>query len=100
MLAINPPASSLLSLILTLVFVSVQKFLEKAKEDFERKWNSSSTNTASLDDYERIKTLGTGSFGRVMLVQRKTGPDAGKHFAMKILDKQKVVLLIISAFGG
>lgn len=69
----------------------VQKFLEKAKEDFERKWNTQSSNTASLDDYERIKTLGTGSFGRVMLVQRKTGPDAGKHFAMKILDKQKVI---------
>lgn len=68
----------------------VQKFLEKAKEDFERKWNSNSTNTASLDDYERIKTLGTGSFGRVMLVQKKNGTDANKHFAMKILDKQKV----------
>ena len=63
---------------------------EKAKEDFERKWNQQGSNTASLEDYERIKTLGTGSFGRVMLVQRKSGPDAGKHFAMKILDKQKV----------
>lgn len=71
----------------------VQKFLEKAKEDFERKWNSNSTNTASLDDYERIKTLGTGSFGRVMLVQKKNGSDANKHFAMKILDKQKVSVI-------
>ncbi|KAH9398392.1 hypothetical protein TYRP_019039, partial [Tyrophagus putrescentiae] len=71
----------------------LQKFLEKAKEDFERKWNTPSTNTASLDDYERIKTLGTGSFGRVMLVQRKSGPETGRHFAMKILDKQKVVRL-------
>nr|XP_046908202.1 cAMP-dependent protein kinase catalytic subunit 1-like isoform X2 [Dermatophagoides farinae] len=73
--------------------IYVQKFLEKAKEDFERKWNQQGSNTASLEDYERIKTLGTGSFGRVMLVQRKSGPDAGKHFAMKILDKQKVVRL-------
>ena len=40
-----------------------------------------------LDDFERIKTLGTGSFGRVMLVQHKSS----KLFhAMKILDKQKV----------
>lgn len=41
-------------------------------------------------DFERIKTLGTGSFGRVMLVQHKKSK--GYH-AMKILDKQKVVKL-------
>ena len=44
-------------------------------------------NTASLDDFDRIKTLGTGSFGRVMLVQHKSSKD---YYAMKILDKQKV----------
>lgn len=44
-------------------------------------------NTASLDQFERLKTLGTGSFGRVMLVKHK---ESGQHFAMKILDKQKV----------
>uniref|UniRef100_A0A8C0H9Q8 cAMP-dependent protein kinase catalytic subunit alpha n=1 Tax=Chelonoidis abingdonii TaxID=106734 RepID=A0A8C0H9Q8_CHEAB len=47
-------------------------------------------NTASLDQFERIKTLGTGSFGRVMLVKHK---ETGNHYAMKILDKQKVVKL-------
>ncbi|VDM82248.1 unnamed protein product [Strongylus vulgaris] len=47
-------------------------------------------NTASLDDFDRIKTLGTGSFGRVMLVKHK---QTGNYFAMKILDKQKVVKL-------
>ncbi|KAG2471163.1 KAPCA kinase, partial [Polypterus senegalus] len=47
-------------------------------------------NTASLDQFERIKTLGTGSFGRVMLVKHK---ETGQHYAMKILDKQKVVKL-------
>lgn len=40
-----------------------------------------------LDDFERIKTLGTGSFGRVMLVQRK---QCNTYYAMKILDKAKV----------
>lgn len=34
--------------------------------------------------------MGTGSFGRVMLVQHKQNKD---YFAMKILDKQKVVKL-------
>lgn len=40
-----------------------------------------------LDDFDRLKTLGTGSFGRVMLVKHKA---TEQHFAMKILDKQKV----------
>ena len=44
-------------------------------------------NTANLDEFDRIKTLGTGSFGRVMLVQHKVD---SKHYAMKILDKSKV----------
>lgn len=44
-------------------------------------------NTACLEDFDRIKTLGTGSFGRVMLVQHK---ESQRFFAMKILDKQKV----------
>merc|ERR1711874_179440 len=69
---------------------SVQDFLDKAKKDFEEKWSKNPKNTASLDDFERLKTLGTGSFGRVMLVQHKSNKT---HYAMKILDKQKVVKL-------
>ncbi|XP_066952370.1 cAMP-dependent protein kinase catalytic subunit 1 isoform X7 [Macrobrachium rosenbergii] len=67
-----------------------KEFLEKAKEDFEEKWKSPTKNTACLDDFERLKTLGTGSFGRVMLVQHKSTKE---YYAMKILDKQKVVKL-------
>lgn len=44
-------------------------------------------STTGLDDFERLKTLGTGSFGRVMLVKHKA---TDQFFAMKILDKQKV----------
>ena len=44
-------------------------------------------NTAQLDDFDRLKTLGTGSFGRVMLAQHK---ERKSYYAMKILDKQKV----------
>jgi len=68
----------------------VRLYLEQAKADFERKWNNPQKQTASLDDYTRIKTLGTGSFGRVMLVQNK---QTKEYHAMKILDKQKVVKL-------
>lgn len=69
---------------------SVKEFLDQAKEEFEEKWKKNPTNTAALDDFERIKTLGTGSFGRVMIVQHKPTKE---YYAMKILDKQKVVKL-------
>merc|ERR1712076_181637 len=67
-----------------------KEFLEKCKSEFEEAWSHPKHNTASLDDFERLKTLGTGSFGRVMLVQHK---EKKTHYAMKILDKQKVVKL-------
>lgn len=70
--------------------LTVQKYLAEAKKDFERKWENPDRNSATLDDYERVRTLGTGSFGRVMLVQHK---EKSQYFAMKILDKQKVVKL-------
>ncbi|KAM7393935.1 hypothetical protein PAMP_020769 [Pampus punctatissimus] len=69
---------------------SVKEFLAKAKEDFLKKWESPAQNTACLEQFERLKTLGTGSFGRVMLVRHR---DTGQHYAMKILNKQKVVKL-------
>ncbi|XP_065185197.1 cAMP-dependent protein kinase catalytic subunit alpha-like [Sycon ciliatum] len=69
---------------------AVRDFLVQAKEDFQKKWDSPAKNTAHLDDFDRLKTLGTGSFGRVMLVQHKKNK---QYFAMKILEKQKVVKL-------
>lgn len=48
-------------------------------------------NNAGLEDFERKKTLGTGSFGRVMLVKHKA---TEQYYAMKILDKQKVSVLV------
>uniref|UniRef100_A0AAZ3RUB3 cAMP-dependent protein kinase n=3 Tax=Salmoninae TaxID=504568 RepID=A0AAZ3RUB3_ONCTS len=65
---------------------SVKEFLAKAKEDFLRKWECPPQSTTGLDDFDRLKTLGTGSFGRVMLVKHK---GTEQFFAMKILDKQK-----------
>uniref|UniRef100_A0A8C6SE29 Protein kinase domain-containing protein n=1 Tax=Neogobius melanostomus TaxID=47308 RepID=A0A8C6SE29_9GOBI len=67
-----------------------KEFLAKAKEDFLRKWECPPQSTTCLDDFDRIKTLGTGSFGRVILVKHK---GTEQYFAMKILDKQKVVKL-------
>lgn len=53
-------------------------------------------NNSSLEDFERIKTLGTGSFGRVMLVKHKK---SDSYYAMKILDKQKVSNLPVFSVG-
>uniref|UniRef100_A0A673TPS2 cAMP-dependent protein kinase n=1 Tax=Suricata suricatta TaxID=37032 RepID=A0A673TPS2_SURSU len=64
----------------------VKEFLAKAKEDFLKKWENPTPNNAGLEDFERKKTLGTGSFGRVMLVKHKA---TEQYYAMKILDKQK-----------
>ncbi|CAF0914612.1 unnamed protein product [Rotaria sordida] len=68
----------------------VKAFLAKAKDEFQAKYDKPSQNTAKPEDFDRIRTLGTGSFGRVMLVKYQT---TGNFYAMKILDKQKVVKL-------
>ncbi|KAK6989446.1 cAMP-dependent protein kinase catalytic subunit alpha isoform X2 [Biomphalaria glabrata] len=70
---------------------NVKEFLAKAKEEFQQKWDHPPNSACTLDDFDRIKTLGTGSFGRVMLVQHKG--ENKSFYAMKILDKQKVVKL-------
>lgn len=68
----------------------VKAFLAKAKDEFQVKYDKPGQNTAKPEDFERIRTLGTGSFGRVMLVEHSS---TGNFYAMKILDKQKVVKL-------
>ena len=42
----------------------------------------------SLDDFEEKATLGTGSFGRVKLIQRRSD---GRCFALKVLQKAAVI---------
>ncbi|KAI8853638.1 kinase-like domain-containing protein [Chytridium lagenaria] len=49
-----------------------------------------SRQSFNLNDFLILNTLGTGSFGRVHLVQLKA---TGKHFAMKVLRKVDVVRL-------
>ena len=44
----------------------------------------------SLDEFEILETLGTGTFGRVRLVKHKS---TGKYFALKALKKSEVIRL-------
>ena len=42
----------------------------------------------SKDDFTLIKTIGKGSFGKVLMVKKN---DTGKVYAMKVLNKEKVI---------
>jgi len=69
--------------------IDYYNFLDKCKDEFEDKWeNPVSNNTTSLEDFQRLTTLGTGTFARVVLVKQHSNET---HYAMKILKKQKVV---------
>lgn len=43
-----------------------------------------------MQDFELLKVLGTGAYGKVFLVRKLTGHDQGKLFAMKVLRKEIV----------
>lgn len=62
--------------------------LKKHKSAFELKWNSPLQNNARLEDFRLTRTLGSGSFGRVILVKHL---ETEKYYAMKLLIKERVV---------
>lgn len=45
----------------------------------------------SAVDFKILKLLGTGAYGRVYLVKKLKGADEGKLYAMKVLEKVKVM---------
>ncbi|KAL5106756.1 cAMP-dependent protein kinase catalytic subunit alpha [Taenia crassiceps] len=79
----------------------LEKRLQAAQLEFRSKWDSPqcaaqvgdveiSNHTSQLSDFTCIKTVGTGSFGRVCLAQHKHNR---RHYAIKILQKAKIVKL-------
>lgn len=62
--------------------------LDQLRLSFIEKWNVKREHNAKLDDFERFRTLGTGAFGRVILVKYKP---TSTYYAMKILEKDKLV---------
>lgn len=66
----------------------VSSFLEQAKLEFEAKYFQPAKQTAKLDDFHLQRTVGTGSFGRVMI-----GQHGHQTLALKIMEKQTIVKL-------
>jgi len=66
------------------------EYLAEAKAKFEATYMKPVEATHTLASFELVKTLGTGSFGRVMLAKETA---TGQFQALKILEKAKVVRL-------
>lgn len=69
-------------------FQEYNEILNSLKTAFMEKWKTKRDDDAKLQDFERFRTLGTGAFGRVILVKYK---QTSTFYAMKILDKRKLV---------
>lgn len=47
----------------------------------------------TVSDFDLLKVVGKGAFGKVMLVRKKAGNGAGKIYAMKVLKKSVIAAL-------
>lgn len=70
------------------MFKEYNDILDNLKTTFLEKWKMKMDDNAKLEDFERFRTVGTGAFGRVLLVKYKP---TSLFYAMKILDKAKLV---------
>ena len=46
--------------------------------------------SVTMDDFELVKVLGRGSFGKVIAARKRGGPDHGAMYAVKILNKKVI----------
>lgn len=67
-----------------------KQYLTQLKIEFHQRWCKEIKSSIVFTDLERIRTLGTGAFGRVILLKHiKTQ----KLYAMKVLEKEKIIKL-------
>lgn len=62
--------------------------LIKKQAEFLVRWDNPPKANATMEDFDRIKTLGKGAFGRVILVKHKGN---GNYFALKVLSKLEII---------
>lgn len=65
------------------------KFTEKVSEKKEKIYES--PRDVSMKDFELLNLVGRGGFGKVFLAKKKTEPLKDKMFALKVLQKEKVL---------
>ncbi|XP_018323362.1 ribosomal protein S6 kinase alpha-5 isoform X2 [Agrilus planipennis] len=53
--------------------------------------NLSGVGRVDMSNFELLKVLGTGAYGKVFLVRKRGGTDHGKLYAMKVLKKATIV---------
>ncbi|XP_034230574.1 cAMP-dependent protein kinase catalytic subunit 1-like [Thrips palmi] len=63
------------------------EFLATCKREFDASWRRKCP-VGRLEDWDRVRTLGSGSFGRVILVQNR---DTKQFCVMKVMEKAKVI---------
>lgn len=54
--------------------------------------NPGKSHKTGTQDFELLRVLGKGGYGKVFQVKKGTGSDEGKIFAMKVLRKAKIVI--------
>ncbi|XP_063374595.1 cAMP-dependent protein kinase catalytic subunit beta-like [Cydia amplana] len=64
------------------------RYLRQLRQDFIEYWKEKTPSNGSPADFEKGRILGTGAFGIVFLVKHIV---TGKYYAMKMLEKEKVV---------
>src|SRR5579871_4842598 len=77
-------------------FISYSNANEDAEliDNFKQRWSrvTPCDTTISLDKFQLIRTLGRGSFGRVVLTLLKNDKnDGNKFYAIKVMDKRKLI---------
>ncbi|XP_044017383.1 cAMP-dependent protein kinase catalytic subunit 1-like [Aphidius gifuensis] len=66
-----------------------QTILDNLRITFDKKWKENrKIKSYKLDDFMIIRTLGTGAFGRVILVKHKL---TSFYYAVKCLEKEKLI---------
>lgn len=69
-------------------YAAFDAFLRKGKAKFDSKINGEFVTTAKMEDFKQMQTLGTGTFGKVVLCQHKNNQ---KYYAMKIMEKANII---------
>ncbi|KAM3962748.1 cAMP-dependent protein kinase catalytic subunit alpha [Aphomia sociella] len=64
------------------------KYLKQLRNEFEQRSCKKPTFDTIFSELERVRTLGTGAFGRVILLKHMK---SSKLYAMKVLEKEKVI---------